>query len=245
LPKNILQIQLGATLDQKPDDHDMASQGGLMQGCGVRMESDWVVPVWIFARIEQSPDDLNMTKLRRHGERAMTVFAAGGRKQPTEIRDASKSCSDRQIDLSTALDEGVRCLKLAMRDCRLDSGVWVRSVIAKEIDQWELYMTFARYASRRDEAKRFVDRGLVWASVDYHLGYLDNVERQSASANWIFRSKFQQRWIPKIVSAFEFDMLMHQIWMFLKVSAQVWDISLIEKIHGTTKGGVFNSFVVR
>ena len=148
LPKNILQIQPGATLDEKLDDLVMAGQCRLMQGCRVRMESDRVVPVWIFAGIEQQANDLNMTKLTRQGECAMTVFAAGGGKQPTEILNASQRCSNRQIDLSAAPDEGVRCLKLAVRDCRLDSGVWVHSMIAKEIDQWELHMTFTRHAAR-------------------------------------------------------------------------------------------------
>ncbi len=53
-----------------------------------------------------------------------------------------------------------------------------------------------------------------------HLDEIENGVRQFAAANRIFSREFQQRWIPKVVSALEDDALPHQIRMLVQVDAQ-------------------------
>ena len=68
------------------------------------MASDRVVAVRIFTRIQQQSNDLNLPKLRRQGERQMTVVSVSVPKQPAEVVDLPQSGRDRQIDASPAPD---------------------------------------------------------------------------------------------------------------------------------------------
>ena len=63
-------------------------------------------------------------------------------------------------------------------------------------------------------------------------------------ANRILGDEFEQSWITKVVAALENDVLMHDIRMLLQVGPQSRYIACIEKIHGATKGGLFNSLIV-
>jgi hypothetical protein len=55
----------------------MACSGSLVQRHRVGMASDWVVSVWVFARVKQQSNDLHMTKTGCQGERQMAILAAG------------------------------------------------------------------------------------------------------------------------------------------------------------------------
>lgn len=61
----------------------------------MRVESNRVVPVWIFARVEQHPDNFGVTKLRCQGKRAMAIVGVGARKQPASVVNASQRRRDR------------------------------------------------------------------------------------------------------------------------------------------------------
>jgi hypothetical protein len=98
------------------------------------MASDRVVSVWVFTRVKQQSDDLDMTKIRCQSEGQMAVLAAGARKQLTGVLDAPQSCCHRQIDLSAAPDQGIHGFHLAVQGRCLYSVVGIRSVIAKEIN---------------------------------------------------------------------------------------------------------------
>ena len=63
--------------------------------------------------------------------------------------------------------------------------------------------------------------------------------------NRVLRYEFKQRWILKIVSAFEDNSLTHEIRMLPQVSSQTCYIAGIEKFHASVKCGVFNPLVVR
>ena len=58
------------------------------------VEPDRVVAVWIFARIEQQPDDLKMAKLRCQRERTMPILMAGTRKQSKGVFGTSQRSRD-------------------------------------------------------------------------------------------------------------------------------------------------------
>ncbi len=64
-------------------------------------------------------------------------------------------------------------------------------------------------------------------------------------ANRVLRNEFQQRWILKVVSAFEYDVPTYEIRMLPQVSAQPCYIAGIEKLHASAKCGVLDPFVVR
>lgn len=63
--------------------------------------------------------------------------------------------------------------------------------------------------------------------------------------NWILSDEFQQGWIPKVVPAFDNDVLMHKIRLSVKVRAQTGYVTCIEEIHATAKCYIFNSLLVR
>jgi len=121
-------------LDEEPDYFIMAASGSLVQRRGVGMASHRVVSIWIFARVKQQSDDLDMTRIRRQSKCQMAVLTAGSGKQPTGILDASEGRRHRQIDSSAALEQSVHRLQFTVQGCRLYCAVGIRSVIAEEID---------------------------------------------------------------------------------------------------------------
>src|SRR5690348_11417092 len=125
------------------------------------------------------------------------------------------------------------------------SAVGIGSVIAKEIDERNLHATFTRHIARHDQHERLVECGVFHAGVENDLGHFNDVMRQLAVTNRVLGYKFQQRWILKIVSAFEDDVLTHKTRMLPQVSAQTSYIAGIEKLHATAKYGVFYTFMVR
>ena len=112
----------------------MAAQRSLVQRCGVGMASHRVISVWIFTRVQQQSNNLDMAKIRRRRERQMAVPAAGACQQPARILDAPQCRCHRQIDSSAARDQGVHGLELAVQSRRLCRAVEIRSVIAQQID---------------------------------------------------------------------------------------------------------------
>ena len=64
-------------------------------------------------------------------------------------------------------------------------------------------------------------------------------------ANRILRDKLQQRWIPKVIPAFEDDVLMHKLRMLIQLRAQNTYIACIQKFYRTTKCCIFNPLLVR
>ena|SRR5579864_8434564 len=98
------------------------------------MASQRVVSVWIFARVEQQSNDLDVTKIRGQSECQMAVLIAGARKQPAGILDAPQGRCHRQVDSSAAPDQSVQRFELAMQGGCLQSAVGIRSAVAQEID---------------------------------------------------------------------------------------------------------------
>jgi hypothetical protein len=86
-PENVLQVQFCTAFDQEPDYFIVPSPGSLVQRCRVGMASHRVISVWIFARVEQQSNDLDMTKIRCQSECQMAVLRVSARKQPMGILD--------------------------------------------------------------------------------------------------------------------------------------------------------------
>src|ERR1700676_5115817 len=63
--------------------------------------------------------------------------------------------------------------------------------------------------------------------------------------NGILSDEFQQRWIPKVVPAFENDLLIHKSGMLIQVCSQTRHVTCIEELHRTAKCRIFNSLLVR
>src|SRR5437899_1909582 len=133
-PEDILQIQSCPAFDEEPNQFVIAGPSGLMQRSRMGMAPDWVVAVWIFARVKQQPNDFDTAKLRRQREGQVAVATVGDWEQSAEILDASQSRRYRQIDPGTAPNQRVHCFQLAMQGCCFDCAVRIRSAIAKKID---------------------------------------------------------------------------------------------------------------
>jgi hypothetical protein len=69
------------------------SPSSLVQQCRGGMASHRVVSVWIFARVEQKSNDLDMTKIRCQSKCQMAVLRVGARKQPTGLFDAPRAAA--------------------------------------------------------------------------------------------------------------------------------------------------------
>jgi len=134
--------------------------------------------------------------------------------------------------------------KLAMQGCGADGPARVCSGIAKQINEGKLQVTFTWHTASGDEHQRFVQRGPFHAGIQNDSGDLNNVAGQLAMADRILRYEFEQGWIPKVVSAFEYDALLRQIGMPLQVGAQTLGVAGIEKLHGAPECGVFNALMV-
>ena len=98
------------------------------------MAPDWVVSVWIFARVKQQSNDFDTAKLRRQGESQVAVATIGDWEQSAEILNASQSRRYRQIDPGTAPNQRAHRFQLAMQGCRFDGAARIGSAIAKKID---------------------------------------------------------------------------------------------------------------
>jgi hypothetical protein len=66
----------------------MSCRGSLVQRCGVRMGSHWVVSVWIFARLKQYSNNVDVSKTRRHSECQVAFLTTSAFKQPAGVRAA-------------------------------------------------------------------------------------------------------------------------------------------------------------
>ena len=64
-------------------------------------------------------------------------------------------------------------------------------------------------------------------------------------AHRILSGEFQQRWISKVVSALENDVLMHKTRMLLQMRTQSSYVTCIEELDGTAKLHIFNALLVR
>ncbi len=82
----------------------------------MRMESHRVVSVWIFPRVEQQPNKLEVTKLRCQGECTMPVLAVGAPKRPASLVKASHSRRHCQIYPGAAPNQGVHRLELGVTE---------------------------------------------------------------------------------------------------------------------------------
>ena len=174
----------------------------------------------------------------------MAVLGGGNWKQSAGILDTSQSCHHWQIDPSPALDQSIHRLEFVVQGRRVYGAVGIGSVLAEEIDEWNLHATVTGHAASRDQHQRFVQGGGFHASAENHFDDIENGIRQIAAANRILSREFQQGWIQKVVSTLEDDALPHQIRMLVQVGAQACHVARIEQVHGAPKCRVFNSLMV-
>lgn len=63
MPEHILQVRPRTSFNEKPHQSLIASKCGLVQRCRVGMAFYRVVPIWIFPRVQEQSDDLDVTEL--------------------------------------------------------------------------------------------------------------------------------------------------------------------------------------
>src|SRR5271169_2757669 len=131
-----------------------------------------------------------------------------------------------------------------MQDRCVEGAVGVRSVIAEKIDQRKLQAAFTRHSPCSHQPERLVNLGLRRAGIKNNLGYINNVRGELAVANRILGDELKQRGVMKIVPTFECDMLMYQLRMLLQITTQSCRVPCVNKIDGTAKNRVFDSFMV-
>ncbi len=98
------------------------------------MTADGIVAVWIFARVEQQANDLDVTGIRSQSEGQMARLGVSVREQAAGVLGASQSRRHRQIDASATLNQSVDRFALTVQGSCMDGGVGIGSGIAKKID---------------------------------------------------------------------------------------------------------------
>lgn len=98
------------------------------------MASHGIVAIWVLARIQQQADNVDVAMVCRQRKRQVPRLSISIWKQPASVVCAPQSRGDRQVDGSTALNQCVHRLALAMQSCGMDSGAGICSVIAKQVD---------------------------------------------------------------------------------------------------------------
>jgi hypothetical protein len=73
----------------------------------------------------------------------------------------------------------------------------------------------------------------------------NDVGRQRATPNRIFRDELEQRRIPEVVAAFEQDTLADQRRMGIEVRPQAVNVTGIEEVDRASKDWILNSLMVR
>ena len=89
LPKDIFHIESCSAFDEQADEAVVSGEGGLMQGRGMRMAAQRIVATWVFAGVEQHPDDFDVAELGSQSECAVTIVGGCERKQLPEIFGAA------------------------------------------------------------------------------------------------------------------------------------------------------------
>ena len=211
----------------------------------MRVPTHGIESIRILSCIQHHPYNFRMPILSTESQSQVTVLSVRTGKQPPYFLVPSQSGSYGQADPSSASNQSLHRIQFEKHGCNFDGAVRIRAMIAKKIDQWTLYATFARHTAGRYQHQRFVQRSLFHTGFENDLRYLNDVARQSATTHRILRHKFQQCWIAKIVPALENHVLPCQFWMMFEVRTQTHHIASIEKFDGSSKCSVFNAFVVR
>lgn len=63
VPEDVLYISTGAVLEEQADDVGVTARSGLMEWSGMRMATDGIVAIGVFARVEQQTNNFYMTKV--------------------------------------------------------------------------------------------------------------------------------------------------------------------------------------
>ena len=111
---NVLNIKSGSPLDQQPNDVRMASQRRLVERRRVRVASNRVVAVGVFAGIEEQPDDFRTPELGCKRERAMPIASISGWKRLTRFVDATNRRSHDQVDFCATTNQRVDGFEFTM-----------------------------------------------------------------------------------------------------------------------------------
>ena len=173
----------------------------------------------------------------------MTIFGSRVGQQWARVFNTPESRCDGQVNAGTSAEQSAHCFEFAVRAWH--STVGICSVIAEQIDQRYLDSGFARYAPRANQAERLIQHRpiILCARIQNQLGDFHDIRGQFPAPNRIFRDKFQQRRILKVIAAFKDNALMDQVRMRTQVSSEPFHISRIQEIHGTAKSRVVNSLL--
>ena len=134
----------------------MPACDGLMQGGSVRMESVRVVPVWIFTRIEEQAQDLDVAELRGQRQSSMARLGIGTWQHTNHCFDTAEAGRRREvIDARAAPDQRLGGLLVAEYErgqqwrCPLPRarGFDIGASIEQRIDQRYLDASFGGVAA--------------------------------------------------------------------------------------------------
>jgi hypothetical protein len=175
----------------------------------------------------------------------MAILTIGRREQSPKVVDSTQRSRDRQIDSCATRYQCIYRVNLTMHGRRPQRALRIRSAITEQIDQIKLDPTLTNDTAGGHEHESFFNGRTLRTGIKNHLGYLDNIGRQTAMANRILRHELQQRGVPKVVSPLKDNMLMNQPGMLLEMRTQTRRIAGVKKLHRETKRRILNSFVMR
>src|SRR5438045_2112140 len=122
---------------------------GLMQRGGVGVSSGRVVPVGIFSRVEQRTDYVDVTELRGYCEGEVTVFRDRRFQKMLELGVFAESGGNGEIQFCAVPEQRSDGVVFVKDGGWADGGAGVCSVLAEQIDEWDLHLAFTRNAAGR------------------------------------------------------------------------------------------------
>jgi hypothetical protein len=160
------------------------------------------------------------------------------------VVETGEGCGDWQVDWGATGDQGAQCVQFAVQRGGVRGGSGIGAVVTQEIDERELHVAFAWDASRGDEHEGVIFGGLSGAGVENNAGDFDDVGRERAVANGIFRDKFEEGGIAEVVAAFEEDTLLGEMRMLMQMRTKSWGVAGIEQIDSAAKRFVFDALLM-
>ncbi len=204
-----------------------------------------VVPVRVFACIEQHPDNHHVTELSSYCESQVTIFETGCAEKMVDLGYKAKSSGDGQIYNRTATDQCPHGVMFVQYGCRPHGAFGLGSVLAEQVDELGLHMALAWNAAGRYQHQGFIPGCEIGAGLENHAGHVDDVRGQPSVTDRVFSDEFQKRRSVKVISTFKEQVLMNQLRRLLQQHSKLEHVSCVHQLYGPAEHGIFDAFVVR
>ncbi len=161
-----------------------------------------------------------MAILRSDRERQMALIGIGRGQSAEKLVCRSKSGVNWQIRLRSRPDQLMSRLEFAVENCPMKRAIGVCSIRAQGDDQRYLHYAFARDTARYNQTQRLVTGLQLRRCFEDHSGDVNNICRQDAVPNRVFRNEFKQAGIAEVIPAFKQDAAMNKIWILYQQETQ-------------------------